>query len=71
MFNKLKNNIVKIKLDEWQKNLYTNNKFLIKISEKQLSAKRDEIKNELNIIQILLYLIYNYYKILIEYFYKN
>ena len=71
MFNEMKNHVIKIKLDEWQKNLYTCNKYLVKISEKQISSKRNEIKNELTLIEIIIYFLGYYLRLIFKYFLSN
>jgi hypothetical protein len=59
LYINLKNNVIKFKLNEWQIDLYKTNIYLLKISEKQILNKREEIKNNLTIIDILyFYVIY-------------
>ena len=58
LYDDFKNKIFNEQLNEWQTELYTKNKFLVKISSRQLSDKKLELKNKLNIFIVLYYLLY-------------
>lgn len=65
--NEMRNKVINLKLDEWQKNLYTKNKYLVKISEKQIRNKREEIYKELTLLELIIYFLGYYLKIFFGY----